>query len=94
MALKTKNRREHSEKHGVRLSVRHKKQPSRSSLHGNAVAVSVNERLEGLQQRYPALQSSLNPLLLEGCKRIRDLPPFEQWRILRMVFALKQASGT
>ena len=86
----TKNRRGHSEKQ----TVRPRKKPSGSSLHGHAVAVSVNERLEGLQQRYPALRASLGPLLLEGRKRIRDLPPVEQGRILRMVFALKKASAT
>ena len=88
MVLKIKERKD-----GARSSARFRKKPSGTSLHGNAVAVSVNERLERLQQRYPALESSLAPLLLEGRKRIRDLPPLEQGRILRMVFALKKASG-
>ena len=66
---------------------------ARSSLHGHAIEVSVDERLEDLERRYPALVSSLGPLILNGKKRIRDFPPSEQERILRMVFALKKASG-
>jgi hypothetical protein len=52
----------------------------------------VNERVEDLVRRYPALASSLGPLLLEGKKRIRDFPQAEQVRLLRMILALKQAS--
>ena len=66
---------------------------SRSSLHGHAVAVSVDERLEHLIQRFPAMRSTLGFLLLDGKKRIRDFPLAEQERILRMVFALKKAFG-
>jgi hypothetical protein len=57
------------------------------------VAVSVNERVEDLVRRYPALQSSLGTILLEGKKRIRDFPVSDQGRLLRMVLALKKASG-
>lgn len=64
-----------------------------SSLHSQGVAASVNERVEDLVRRYPALESSLGPLLLEGKKRIRDFPLPEQARLLRMVLALKKASG-
>ena len=64
-----------------------------SSLHGQGVAVSVDERVEDLVRRYPALESSLGSLLLEGKKRIRDFPSSDQARLLRMVFALKKASG-
>lgn len=71
---------------------RRSKVPS-SSLHGQGVSVSVNERLEDLVRRYPALQFSLGPLLLEGKKRIRDFPLSDQGRLLRMVLALKKASG-
>jgi hypothetical protein len=53
----------------------------------------VNERVEDLVRRYPALESSLGTLILEGKKRIRDFPPSDQGRLLRMVFALKKASG-
>jgi hypothetical protein len=55
--------------------------------------VSVNERVEDLVRRYPALQSSLGTILLEGKKRIRDFPVSDQGRLLRMVLALKKASG-
>jgi len=71
---------------------RRRKIPS-SSLHGRGVAVSVNERVEDLVRRYPALESSLGTLILEGKKRIRDFPPSDQGRLLRMAFALKKASG-
>jgi hypothetical protein len=72
--------------------VRRGKVPS-SSLHSQGVAASVNERVEDLVRRYPALQSSIGPLLFEGKKRIRDFPLAEQTRLLRMVLALKKASG-
>ncbi len=72
--------------------VRRGKVPS-SSLHSQGVAVSVNERVEDLVRRYPALQSSLGSMLLEGKKRIRDFPVSDQGRLLRMVLALKKASG-
>jgi hypothetical protein len=64
-----------------------------SSLHSQGVAVSINERVEDLVRRYPALQPSLGPMLLEGKKRIRDFPVADQGRLLRMVLALKKASG-
>jgi hypothetical protein len=64
-----------------------------ASLHGQGVSVSVNERVEDLVRRYPALESSVGSLLLEGKKRIRDFPAADQMRLLRMVFALKKASG-
>ena len=64
-----------------------------SSLHSQGVAVSVNERVEDLVRRYPAWESSLGTLLLEGKKRIRDFPLSDQGRLLRMVLALKKASG-
>ena len=64
-----------------------------SSLHGRAVRVSVDERVSDLARRFPALHSALGSLLLEGKKRIRDLPAPDQGRLLRMVFALKKASG-
>ena len=64
-----------------------------ASLHSQGVAVSVNERVEDLVRRYPALQSSLGTILLEGKKRIRDFPVSDQGRLLRMVLALKKASG-
>ncbi len=63
------------------------------SLHGHGVAVSVDERVEDLLRRYPALSSSLGMALLDNRKRIRDFPTSEQERILRMVFALKKASN-
>ena len=72
--------------------VRRGRVPS-SSLHSQGVAVSVNERVEDLVRRYPALESSLGTLLLEGKKRIRDFPLSDQGRLLRMVLALKKASG-
>jgi len=62
------------------------------SLHGHGVAVSVDERLEDLLRRYPALEPSLG-LLSDNRKRIRDFPLAEQERILRIVFALKKASS-
>lgn len=71
---------------------RHRKIPS-SSLHGHGIAVSVDERVEHLVRRFPAMRSSLGSLLLEGKKRIRDFPVSEQGRILRLVFALKKTSG-
>ena len=64
-----------------------------ASLHSQGVAVSVNERVEDLVRRYPALGSSIGPLLLEGKKRIRDFPLPDQARLLRMVLALKKATG-
>ena len=72
--------------------VRRGKVPS-SSLHSQGVAVSINERVEDLVRRYPALEFSIGPLLLEGKKRIRDFPLPDQGRLLRMVLALKKASG-
>ena len=72
---------------------RGKRKVSSSSLHGHAVAVSVNERLEDLARRFPALSFRLQSLRLEGKKRIRDLPVEEQEKLLRTVFALKKASG-
>ena len=71
--------------------VRKGKVPSRS-LHSQGVAVSVNERVEDLVRRYPALQFSVGSLLLEGKKRIRDFPLSDQARLLRMILALKKAS--
>jgi hypothetical protein len=71
---------------------RRRKVPS-SSLHSQGVAASVNERVEDLVRRYPALASSLGPILLEGKKRIRDFPQNDQVRLLRMILALKKASG-
>ena len=88
MFVTTKNKRGRPRKQ----SFGKKKLPG-ISLHSHAVAVSVNERLEGLVQRYPALQASLGQQQLENRKRIRDLPPMEQERILRMVFALRKASS-
>ena len=64
-----------------------------ASLHSQGVAVSVDERVEDLTRRYPALGRSLGILVFEGKKRIRDFPPTDQLRILRMVLALKKASG-
>ena len=63
------------------------------SLHGNAVQVSVDERIADLARRYPAFQTALGSLLREGHKRIRDFPAPEQMRIMRMVYALKKAEG-
>jgi hypothetical protein len=63
------------------------------SLHGHGVAVSVDERVEDLLRRYPALGPALGVALLDNRKRIRDFPLSEQERILRMVFALKKASS-
>ena len=63
------------------------------SLHGHGVAVSVDERVEDLVRRYPALGPSLGALFSDNRKRIRDFPSSEQERILRMVFALKKASS-
>ena len=72
---------------------RGKRKLSSGSLHGHAVAVSVNERLEDLARRFPALSLRLQSLCLQGKKRIRDLPVGEQEKLLRTVFALKKASG-
>ena len=65
---------------------------SSSSLHGQAVQVSVDERVADLARRFPALNSALGSLLLEGKKRIRDFPASEQTRLLRLVYALKKAA--
>jgi hypothetical protein len=62
-------------------------------LHSQGVAVSVDERVEDLIRRYPALARALGVLVFEGKKRIRDFPPTDQLRILRTVLALKKASG-
>jgi len=67
------------------------KVPGRS-LHGDAVQVSVDERVADLVRRFPALHSAVGPLLVERKKRIRDFPAPDQVRILRMVYALKKAS--
>ena len=64
-----------------------------ASLHGQGVQVSVDERLDDLVRRFPALQPAFSTLLQEGKKRIRDFPPPDQGRLLRMVFALKKAVG-
>jgi len=72
--------------------VRRGRVPS-SSLHSQGVAVSVNERVEDLVRRYPALESSIGTMRLEGKKRIRDFPLPDQGRLLRMVLALKKATG-
>ncbi len=69
---------------------RKSKVPS-SSLHSQGVAVSVDERIEVLVRRYPALRSSLGTLLFDGKKKIRDIPPSDQARVLRMVLALKKS---
>ena len=53
--------------------VRKRKMPS-SSLHSQGVAVSINERVEDLVRRYPALQFSFGSLLLEGEKAHSRLP--------------------
>ena len=79
-------------KKGSAQRVRRRKVPG-GSLHSQGVAASVNERVEDLVRRYPALASSLGPILLEGKKRIRDFPLADQGRLLRMVLALKKASG-
>jgi hypothetical protein len=63
-----------------------------NTLHGRAVQVSVDERVSDLVRRYPALINAIGPVLLEGKKRIRDFPPEEQMRLLRMVYALKKAA--
>jgi len=75
-----------------RVSPRRGKVPS-SSLHSQGVSASVNERVEDLVRRYPALESSLGTLVLEGKKRIRDFPAPEQARLLRMVLALKKTAS-
>jgi len=62
------------------------------SLHGQAVEVSVNERVEDLVRRFPALSSALDSLPNEGKKRIRDFPESDQVRLLHMIYALKKAS--
>jgi hypothetical protein len=77
---------------GRRPKPRKRKLPG-MSLHGHGVAVSVDERVEDLLRRYPALNSSLGMALADNRKRIRDFPSSEQERILRMVFALKKASS-
>ena len=77
---------------GRRPKPRKRKLPG-MSLHGHGVAVSVDERVEDLLRRYPALISSLGVALPDNRKRIRDFPSSEQERILRMVFALKKASS-
>jgi hypothetical protein len=79
-------------KKGPAQRARRRKIPS-SSLHSQGVAASVNERVEDLVRRYPALASSLGSMLLEGKKRIRDFPQADQVRLLRMILALKKASG-
>ncbi len=63
-----------------------------ASLHSQGVQVSVDERIADLARRYPALNSALGTLLLDGKKRIRDFPADDQMRLLRMVYALKKAS--
>jgi hypothetical protein len=78
--------------HTPRRAPRRGKLPS-SSLHGQGVSASVNERVEDLVRRYPALETSLGHLLFEGKKRIRDFPPSDQGRLLRMVLALKKSSN-
>ncbi len=65
----------------------------RSSLHGQGVQVSVDERVADLARRFPALRSTLGSLLSESKKRIRDLPDPDRARLLRIVFALKKTSG-
>jgi len=77
---------------GVKQATPRKRKALARSLHGQAIEVSVDERLEHLIRRFPALTSSLGSLLLQGKKRIRDFPVPEQEKILRMVFALKKAS--
>jgi len=77
---------------GRRAKPRKRKLPG-MSLHGHGVAVSVDERVEDLLRRYPALCSSLGAGVLDNRKRIRDFPSSEQERILRMVFALKKAAS-
>ncbi|OFV98281.1 MAG: hypothetical protein A3F68_03495 [Acidobacteria bacterium RIFCSPLOWO2_12_FULL_54_10] len=74
-------------------SARSRQRVSSSSLHGNAVAVSVDERLVDLIKRYPALSATLQTLLIAGKKKIRDIPAHEQEKLLRTVFALKKAMG-
>ncbi len=63
------------------------------SLHGQGVQVSVDERVADLARRFPALRTMLGTLLSESKKRIRDLPDPERAKLLRIVFALKKASG-
>ena len=70
-----------------------KKKRTGNSLHGHGVQASVNERVEDLARRYPALRSSLGLANSDDRKRIRDFPLSEQARILRMVFALKMTLG-
>lgn len=65
----------------------------RSSLHGQGVQVSVDERVADLARKFPALRSTLGSLLSASKKRIRDLPDPDRARLLRIVFALKKASG-
>ncbi len=64
-----------------------------SSLHGQGVQVSVDERVADLARRFPALRTTLGSLLSESKKRIRDLPDPDRAKLLRIVFALKKASG-
>ena len=63
-----------------------------SSLHGQAVQVSVDERVSDLVKRFPALYNAFGPLLAEEKRRIRDFPATEQVRLLHMVYALKKAA--
>ena len=88
MAVATRNKKSGPVQ---RAKPRRRKLPG-MSLHGHGVAVSVDERLEDLLRRYPALEPSLG-LLSDNRKRIRDFPLAEQERILRIVFALKKASS-
>ena len=71
-----------------------KRKIPRSSLHGQAVQVSVDERVADLARRFPALHSALGSLINENekKKRIRDFPASDQVRLLHMVYALKKAS--
>ena len=66
---------------------------SSRSLHGQGVQVSVDERVADLARRFPALRTTLGSLLSESKKRIRDLPDPDRAKLLRIVFALKKASG-
>lgn len=65
---------------------------SSSSLHGQAVQVSVDERVSDLVRRFPALYNAFGPLLAEEKRRIRDFPATEQVRLMHMVYALKKAA--
>ncbi len=66
---------------------------SSRSLHGQGVQVSVDERVADLARRFPALRTTLGSMLSESKKRIRDLPDPDRAKLLRIVFALKKASG-